>query len=74
MFKCFYEITVTSPEGKVLHKGEEYSGYSTSEEIMYLRRRYPDCKVEAEYKQIDLDVAWERLNVLKTDYLGMKIQ
>ena len=55
MFKRFYEITVTSPEGKLLHKSEEYSGYSTSEELMYLDRQYPDCKVEAEFKEFEIN-------------------
>ena len=54
MVKRFYEITVTSPQGKVLRTAEEYSGYATSEEIMYLRREYPDCTVEAEFKEINL--------------------
>lgn len=54
MWKRFYEITVTSPEGKLLHKSEEYSGYSTSEELMYLDRQYPACKVEAEFKEFEI--------------------
>ena len=54
MWKRFYEITVTSPKGKLLHKSEEYSGYSTSEELMYLDRKYPDCKVEAEFKELQI--------------------
>jgi hypothetical protein len=54
MVKRFYEITVTSPQGKVLRTAEEYSGYATSEEMMYLRREYPDCQVEAEFKEINL--------------------
>ena len=55
MVKRFYEITVTSPEGKVLRTAEEYSGYATSEEMMYLRREYPDCKVEAEFKEFEIN-------------------
>ena len=54
MFKRFYEITVTDKSGKVVHTGEEYSGYSTSEELMYLDRQYPDCKVEAEFKEFEI--------------------
>jgi hypothetical protein len=54
MVKRFYEITVTSLQGKVLRTAEEYSGYATSEEMMYLRREYPDCQVEAEFKEINL--------------------
>jgi hypothetical protein len=54
MWKRFYEITVTSPKGKLLHKSEEYSGYSTSEELMYLDKQYPDCKVEAEFKEYEI--------------------
>ena len=54
MWKRFYEITVTSPEGKLLHKSEEYSGYSTSEELMYLDREYPNCTVEAVYKEEEI--------------------
>ncbi len=54
MEKRFYEITVTDQQGKVVHKGEEYSGYSTSEELHYLDRKYPDCTVEAEFKEINL--------------------
>ena len=54
MVKRFYEITVTNKAGTVVHKGEEYSGYSTSEELLYLDRKYPDCTVEAEFKEINL--------------------
>ena len=54
MWKRFYEITVTNKAGNVVHKGEEYSGYSTSEELMYLDRKYPDCKVEAEFKEFEI--------------------
>ena len=55
MWKRFYEITVTSLEGKVLHTAEEYSGYSASEEIMYLKRNYPGCTVEAEFKEFEIE-------------------
>ena len=54
LFKRFYEITVTNKAGKVVHKGEEYSGYSTSEELMYLDRKYPNCTVEAVYKEEEI--------------------
>jgi len=54
MVKRFYEITVTSNQGKVLHTTEEYSGYATSEEMMYLKKQYPYAKVEAEFKEINL--------------------
>ena len=54
LFKRFYEITVTNKAGKVVHKGEEYSGYSTSEELMYLDREYPNCTVEAVYKEEEI--------------------
>jgi hypothetical protein len=52
MFKRFYEITITSPDGTLLDTREEYSGYATSEEIMYLKREYPGCTVEAEFKEL----------------------
>lgn len=54
MWKRFYEITVTNKAGEVVHRGEEYSGYATSEELRYLDREYPDCTVEAEFKEEEL--------------------
>ena len=54
MVKRFYEITVTDKTGKVVYTGEEYSGYSASEELLYLDRKYPECTVEAEFKETDL--------------------
>ena len=45
----FYLITVTDTSGKILRTQEEYSGASTSEEMMYLKREYPKCLVECEF-------------------------
>ncbi len=56
MWKRFYKITVTNEAGVVVHKGEEYSGYSTSEELRYLDRKYPNCKVEAEFIEYELEM------------------
>jgi hypothetical protein len=54
MCKCFYELTVTNLSGEVVHTAEEYSGYSTDEELNWLEKLYPDYTVSAEYKIIDL--------------------
>jgi len=56
MWKRCYQITVTNKAGEILYKGEEYSGYATSEELMYLDRKYPDCIVEAEFKELELEM------------------
>lgn len=56
MWKRFYEITVTDQQGKVVYRGEEYSGYATSEELRYLDREYPGCTVEAEFKEYELEM------------------
>jgi len=56
MWKRFYKITVTNEAGVVVHKGEEYSGYATSEELLYLDRKYPNCKVEAEFIEHELEM------------------
>lgn len=54
MWKRFYQITVTDQQGNVVHTGEEYSGYATSEELRYLDREYPNCTVEAVFKEEEL--------------------
>ena len=53
LYKRFYLITVTDTSGKILRTQEEYSGASTSEEMMYLKREYPGRKVDCEYFEVE---------------------
>lgn len=54
MYKRYYHITVTDSDGKLVYETEEYSGYSTDEEMRYLRRTYPNHRVYAEFKEEEL--------------------
>tara|TARA_B110000971_G_scaffold51708_1_gene52390 strand:+ start:706 stop:957 length:252 start_codon:yes stop_codon:yes gene_type:complete len=53
LYKRFYLITVTDTSGKILRTQEEYSGASTSEEMMYLKREYPGRRVDCEYFEVE---------------------